>query len=471
MDKIFSAYDFAKTNAVNGDIVDKLHSKYSVIFFLTICILVGFRQYDGKSSIVCWLPNQFSSDQVEYAHNMCWINNTYWYPSETDADLFPESLKNTIPYYQFILFILLAQSILFYLPSLFWQYMVNDSVSYISKLLDQVEKSKLAHGITSQQNPNLSYSEDTSKQVVTKTTSDKNLFPNEYNEILKKDLNAFLNVDGPNIIKSKIVDKENEENSMMNIKQKGNIFLKSSFSKGPTKTSQFMKPKRGLKNLAKSYFLLKILNISNVILQIVLLHFVFGLEFYKYGFEFMDKLLVNRESNALSTQFFPIFSFCDFFVHANMRQVHTHTVQCLLPINVGLERIYVIIWLWLVILLFITLNNLVTWAYEYLMPGRIDFLFKYISIRINIQHFKDISCNEFTRGIYKINSKTLQIPNEWSLKEISCFTRKNLRTFQRNYLGNDGFIMLHLIKTISGDMIFMEILYYIWSDFVRSIEV
>ena len=74
MDKIFSAYDIAKAKTIKGDFIDRLHSNYTVIFLFASCILIGFRQYDGKA-ITCWLPNQFSKEQVEYTLQLCWTNN------------------------------------------------------------------------------------------------------------------------------------------------------------------------------------------------------------------------------------------------------------------------------------------------------------------------------------------------------------------------------------------------------------
>jgi len=65
MDKIISAYDIAKSNTIKGDFIDRLHSKYTVIFLFTTCILVGLRQYD-KKAIACWLPNQFSDEQGKF---------------------------------------------------------------------------------------------------------------------------------------------------------------------------------------------------------------------------------------------------------------------------------------------------------------------------------------------------------------------------------------------------------------------
>ena len=141
MDKIFTAYDKAKSNTLKGDFIDRLHSKHTVVFLFLTCIIIGLRQYDDKA-IVCWLSNQLSDDQVEYTHQLCWVNSTFYYPDQKDGDKFQDEVKHVIPYYQFILFILFAQAILFYFPTLLGRSVIKDSHGYITKLLDQVEKSK-----------------------------------------------------------------------------------------------------------------------------------------------------------------------------------------------------------------------------------------------------------------------------------------------------------------------------------------
>ena len=296
----------------------------------------------------------------------------------------------------------------------------------------------------------------------------KSLINNKYTEKLKRDIITFLNIETPNSYQSNIIDGENVFNSNVEM---GETFINQIITIKAKRISDLMKPKNRFKNFARSYMLLKILNVLNAIFQFFFLRLVFGVEFYKYGFEFIDKQIINKKNYVASSKFFPILSFCDFYIHQNLRQVHTNTIQCLLPINCVNEQIFFIIWFWLVILVIVTFYNLATWMYEYLMPGRINFYYKYISIRINIQNFNDINANNFTRGIYNINSKRFPVPNEKKSKEIFCLTKVNLRKFQRNYLGNDGFIMLHIIKSISGTLVFMELLYEIWSDFVRSIEI
>ena len=81
--------------------------------------------------------------QTSYIHQLCWVNNTYYYPDHMeDADKFVnQNDKYGIHYYQFVLFILSGQIMLFYLPSVLWKIVSSDSGSYINKMLDSVDRS------------------------------------------------------------------------------------------------------------------------------------------------------------------------------------------------------------------------------------------------------------------------------------------------------------------------------------------
>lgn len=63
-----------------------------------------------------------------------------------DADKFGTDPQNKygIHYYQFVLFILSGQIMLFYLPSVLWKIVSSDSGAYINKMLDSVDRSILS---------------------------------------------------------------------------------------------------------------------------------------------------------------------------------------------------------------------------------------------------------------------------------------------------------------------------------------
>ena len=82
MDSLISTV--AKVTKVNirndDDIVDRLHHRYTVIFLVIFTVLISTTQYVG-TPITCWCPAYFTSNHVEYANKICWIQNTYSLPS------------------------------------------------------------------------------------------------------------------------------------------------------------------------------------------------------------------------------------------------------------------------------------------------------------------------------------------------------------------------------------------------------
>ncbi|RMZ93171.1 Innexin unc 7 [Brachionus plicatilis] len=139
MDQILEAYQSVKNNAIRGDFIDKIHSKYSIVVIFVSIAVILIRLGDGYG-INCWLPTHLSDSQTDYTHQICWINNTYYYPKVKDADLYPQSPKYVIHYYQFILFILFGQALLFMLPDFAWKILSSNSRGYVKKLLDQLNK-------------------------------------------------------------------------------------------------------------------------------------------------------------------------------------------------------------------------------------------------------------------------------------------------------------------------------------------
>lgn len=69
-DKLFQAYDTAKSKAraIQGDFIDKMHSVMTVAVLLIALIVLLIKQNVENSAITCWMPTQFSDDQVSTLH-------------------------------------------------------------------------------------------------------------------------------------------------------------------------------------------------------------------------------------------------------------------------------------------------------------------------------------------------------------------------------------------------------------------
>lgn len=451
--KLFVAYDTAKANAIKGDFIDKLHSRYSVMFLFLMTIIIGIRQYD-KDIITCWIPTYYSDDQRDYAHQLCWVNNTYYYPDVTDADLFPESNKYIIHYYQFILFILFGQALLFMIPDWIWKTMASSSGGYIKKLLDQLQKSN----VISDSVKNLPKTEDTLRS--SKPTRDslivsddvKSQFVSGFNSIVQNENEKLLKRTSKNF-NSQIELSTSEKGVVFrNMKNRMKFFRRSNTS-DKNKIVHFMKPNEGLKNLTIQYMSLKVINLLNVIIQLVFMHYMFGPRFYSYGIDFFVSLWNERNPYDLTTQF-PIITFCDYYIHTNLNKIHWNTNQCLLTINIIIEKLFVLIWFWFVFLLIVTVINILAWCQELFMSQKISFLYKYLSIR------KKMIRNRMNADVDDDDEKERLIEFD-NLKE-------DLESFYFKYLGTDGVFMLHMIKNVAGSIIFMDLLYELWSEFKKK---
>ena len=106
----------------------------------------------------------------------------------------------------------------------------------------------------------------------------------------------------------------------------------------------------------KSYYLVvlfivsKLFYIANVIGQFFLLDHVLAVKYHTFGLDMARDLIADKDWTELSYVAFPRVTLCDFKVRGqDMVNVHPYTVQCVLPINLYNESIYVFLWYWMVL--------------------------------------------------------------------------------------------------------------------------
>ena len=413
-----------------------------------------------------------SDEQVDYTHQLCWVNNTYYYPGVSDADLFPESNKQTLLYYQYILFILFGQALLFFLPTMIWNILAKDSIGYIQKILDQCQKAHQPEHIAkilerAEKRRNRAVNLRSAKDAIDESTALEPLIVED--ELAEKFTNDFKSV----VSLQNEIEAENEnelyekkEASGLYAEQKPDPFppikesgkLKEGIIKrfsnfGKPRVLNFMKPLKGVRHFAFHYIFLKVLNLLNVVLQMFLLHFIFGNRFFFYGIDFFTSLLHNKNPFFLTSQF-PIITFCDFYVYQNLRKIYYNAAQCVLPINVLIEKFFLIIWFWYYLLIILTVINIFVWLFE-IAPGRkVEFLIKYLNIRMHMERSR-----RQTGGALKQASVR---------KHDELIDREHVKEFYWEYCGNDGVIMLHLIKSVAGGLIFMDLLSLLWVDYNKN---
>ena len=458
MDEIFDLERFSKkpkAQVIKGDFIDKLHGRTTISFLFTLLILIIFRN-TLYSKIQCWYPTHLADAQGDYLTEFCWINSTYLFPEGYSSENYDAYHHNNhpIPYYQYIMFILIGQIFMFYIPSKIWQIISSNSDGYMSKLLD----------ISS-----------TSFSVTSKETQE---FIQVFKPISKR--NKMKNIDdvselaGNKIEKKGTLDEETTDLDKNNVterqfsKKSQNSSLFRRLLKSDSFTDRHIKqrlisslnPINGVKGLTSKYLLFKFINLTNVIGQFFIFNVIFSGKFIDYGFKYIWKIW-NSENPLLLTKSFPIFTLCDFFVYEPNRKIHEYTVQCILPMNVLLEKFYILIWFWLIFLSIVTLWNLLSWIYELTFSPIAKFLHKYLTIQSQM----------FSRS-GKLLLSDLNEDNENDQQTLLSFKSsiskldiKVIENFQNKYLGIDGLTMLLIIKSVTGDVAFIKLIGVLYNDF------
>jgi hypothetical protein len=301
-------------------------------------------------------------------------------------------------------------------------------------------------------------------------------------------LKVFKNLRGKSKNKNKKLEESiNEENKSQIIKTKENddstVKLRKSSSSSIETTQKLstidrnfkqnlvaeLNPLSGIKGLTVKYLLLKLLNLANCVGQIFLLNEIFSGQFLDYGWKYAKKLW-DAKSPLLMTKEFPVFTLCDLTVHQPNRKLHDNTFQCILTMNVLFEKFYVIIWFWLVILSGLTVLNLISWICEILLAPNAQFLHKYLNIQLQMSNRNGITLlndNENNTSETDEKNKLLKIGSN---KPLLKYSHKDVQNFQKKYLGTDGIVMLLIIKSVAGDIVFLKLLGVLYNDFISEIN-
>lgn len=136
------------------NLVFRLHYKGTVFLLIAFCLAVTAKQFFGHP-IDCIVTVNDEEDENELAYEKvvnryCWIHTTFsvngaWrkpvgeevpYPGIDKRE--PESEVTYHAYYQWVCFVLLLQSLAFYLPHLLWKYLEGNTTRRLVNGLDSI---------------------------------------------------------------------------------------------------------------------------------------------------------------------------------------------------------------------------------------------------------------------------------------------------------------------------------------------
>ena len=368
------------SGAADDDWIDRINHIWTVVLLALFAVIITSGQYILGDPIQCWTPAEFTSQFNAYAKSVCWISNTYYIP---EGDTIPEHIwdrqEAEITYYQWVPIILLLQAFLFKVPNVAWRLLNGYSGINMDKICTLSETTLLSS--PDDRNKNISH---IAKYMHRWVESQRDFHDNAFTRVRRRVSNVIC----------------------------------------------FCCGKRDGTFLTGYYIFIKLLYCGNVVGQFFLLNAFMANDYNVFGFEVIQYLLDNGEWKPSPR--FPRVTLCDFVIR-QLANHHRYTIQCVLPLNLFNEKIFIFIWFWLFLLAFLTFFNFASWLYYSLFTeNRTRYVKKYLKL-----------CNEISTG----------------------FDRKLARKFADDYLRNDGIFVLRVIEKNSSGMVLADLIISLWKLF------
>lgn len=364
------------TSVGNDDWIDRINHIYTCVVLVLFAIVVTTGQLVGDP-IHCWCPAQFTGAYVAYTKWICWISNTYYIPMD---DTIPVDINTRedaqITYYQWVPLILLFQALLFKTPNLLWRMLHGGSGLNLDKLTDLADKTQYG-------------SPEDRKRTI---------------EHIAYFIDRWLDS-----------NRVYHMNAMVKARKKLSRVL-----------CCFCGKREGT-FLVGLYMFIKVLYVVNVISQFFLLNAFLATNYGMYGFEVMKHLTEHgawKESPR-----FPRVTLCDFNIR-QMVNVQRFTVQCVLPINLFNEKVFIFLWFWFVLVSMLSCINMLVWVYNlYYQKNRVSYAKKYLKLG-------QIALGQHEKKLFK--------------------------QFADTYLRDDGLFVLRVVGKNSTDLVLTDLVVQLW---------
>jgi hypothetical protein len=330
----------------------------------------------------------FKKFQVEYANNYCWVSGTYYHPFNGSVpDVNTRYKMNRTMYYQWVPIILLVQALLFNVPCILWRSLVEHSGLDINSVV-----------VTGQM---------LSTVQMTGTIRDGLL------QRMVVQINRYLgSFDVPKL------------HVTLSIKH---IFSTTCFVPCGHQRGNY---------LLSLYLIIKLLYVLNALGQLFALNIFLGQDYHTYGADVIQSA-ANGDDWTGSYRF-PRVNLCDFKIR-RLGNVHQHTLQCVLPVNLFNEKIFLFLWFWLIFLAFVTLLSLVVWI-----------------IRSAIR----IDRTRFIKRHLQLSGDIETVDDQELKKRAVLFVEK--------HLCQDGVFLLRLFQKATNQITAVELTSQLWKTYLKQ---
>ncbi|GFO41177.1 innexin [Plakobranchus ocellatus] len=386
-----------RSSVRTDDSIDQLHHYVTVFFFTILAGILVMKEFTGHP-LDCWWEDIVWTHFHYHVSDYCWAHKLYRFPDLKNLSKVPyllddehggplnateaeSSTVGEINFYRWVTVVFIVQALMFKLPNIIWSGANEYSGTQIEKMVSMI--------------------------------GDSSFKPKREKEVLFSSVAEYLE-------------------TWLKINRKPFWFMKSRIGRQTKKILQHCMLCVGANTgnyLSNMYLVVKVLFVLNVVFQFAILSAFLEFSFWPYGPRALE-IYAENERNVDSIHF-PRVALCHFQVRGE-----GSWVQCLLTINMLLEKLFIVEWFWLLLLLIVTIYSLIAWLYKILSTVQsVKFVTKYLSI-----------LNE--------DGST---PQEG---------RRTVQTFVRDYLGNDGIFLLRILATNTNDVVMAEMICSVWRRYV-----
>ncbi|CAL1537058.1 unnamed protein product [Lymnaea stagnalis] len=382
----------------DDDTVDQLHHYVTVYMFASFALIIGLKEYAG-TPLDCWVTAHNWKHFQDHVNSYCWTHKLYRYPNKDNLSQVPYDLSpdhggpmnstvlgvtkelGEINFYRWITVIFLVQALMFKLPNVVWNECNEYSGTQIEKMVTMIADSSFD------------------------STDKKN--------------NIFASV-------AEFLE------TWLKINRKPFWFMKSRVGAQSKKILRYWMLCMGANTgnyLSTMYLVVKALFLFNVILQFIMLTAFLDFNYWHYGARALE--IYHQSRSTQDRTHFPRVALCHFQARGQ-----GSWIQCLLTINMLLEKLFIVEWFWMMLLLVLTTYSLFKWVTRILRTGQsVKFIVKYLSV------FNDDGT----------------LPQDG---------RRTVLTFVRDYLGNDGVFLLRILALNTNDVVMSELICSVWKRYI-----
>ncbi|CDS37246.1 innexin unc 9 [Echinococcus multilocularis] len=367
------------------DFADKMSFMYSVLILLLCTTIIAVKQY-LLASIACYIPTVPSGKDFEkFLQNFCWVHGTIPilegehipqnYSEWHDAD---ENMR--INYYQWVPFMLGLQCILFYVPRVVWQIICyNRTGTDLENLIAVANKAS-------------------------------NTIENDRKMLVKHVAGTMAEM--------LFQHRDYRRGKVADARRKAFKFF-----------GMFIASKRLGTWLIFTYLFIKCIYLANAIGQLYLMQTFLGFNksMSNFGYEVARYMVNGRDWDE--TRIFPRVSFCYLEHVRHLGTTNRYVAQCVLPVNMLNEKLYIFLWFWTAIVAVCTAVSIPLWIMRLgREKNKVHFIKKFLRLQ-------DIYTPEH--------------------KEI-------LRNFISDFLRHDGVFLLRMISMNAGDVVTADVVVEMW---------